>query len=113
MLWVNEITSPTAFPGLQGKSAVSLLGWYCSLPDCTPHNACGAYSLAGLRWQNDFNAVACRGLCSGFPDILQAGFWWWALGLRVCAVGCWMSEPEVKRMSVGSWWEAFGGEASG
>lgn len=48
-IWkVNEIISLTALPDLQRKSAVLLLGRYCSLPNYKPCNACGAHSLARL-----------------------------------------------------------------
>lgn len=68
-IWkVNEIVSLTPLPDLQREPAVLVLGRYCPLTNCTPWNIMLVAPTAelGFHWQNDLNAVACRGLCSGF-----------------------------------------------
>lgn len=66
-IWtVNEITSLIALPALQRRSALLLLGEYCSFPECTPPNTCGATVSWGFHRGKD-----CSGAVLRFP----VAFW--------------------------------------
>ena len=66
-IWtVNEITSLIALPALQRRSALLLLGEYCSFPECTPPNTCGTTVSWGFHRRKD-----CSGAVLRFP----VAFW--------------------------------------